>query len=999
MSDDPTFPPRLTDNFREHARHYIPLTDADSDELLESVGLRSLDDLYSHIPESIRFQSALPVPDEKDETETREYLSNLSARNRPLTGFASDGLPDWKQLDIVGKVAALRRLATSYTPYQPERSQGTLTAHWIYQCLLSELTGFEAVNSSLYDRSTALVEAAFCCFRLKKKSSLIAVASTLEPSDLAVLRTHLADTTFSFVSVDCDPATGRIDPSVARELLRERADSIAAFAFPQTNTFGLLEDVDSLTDLCRELDIRSVAVIDPFLLGPGGLKPPIEFGTEGADIAIGEGQHLALEPNFGGPGLGLFAIRFDKAHRNEIRNAPGRFVGGARDRAGNNGKVMVLSTREQHIRKEKATSNICSNQAFLATLVGASLLTRGAEGLEEAVNSAKADRAYFLKELEKIQGVRNAFPESPAFLSVTLETEYSVDEFIESGLSENLLVGTAVGDRLPGEKRNLIKLTFTDRTSRREVEQVLALFKELETESSFTFTAPPSPTADQHRASGPAIPRFSEDEIYHYYTRLDALNAAPEEGPYPLGSCTMKYNPYLNEWAAGLEGFTRIHPSVPESCAQGSLEVLFEIQEWFRGLTGLAGVTTQPVAGAQGELVGLKMFQAYHRARNDLRRDVMLIPSSAHGTNFASAAMAGYPAGTGIALLKADSTGCIDPEDLDAKIEEFGSRIAGIMITNPNTGGIFETAFAEIAEKIHNAGGLVYLDGANLNAIAGWIDLGAMGVDAVHSNLHKTWTIPHGGGGPGDGIVAVSERLLDFLPGKQIIRKDGRFTSVTPTRSIGTFHRNFGNFAHKVRCYAYLLRLGNEGIPRMSGTAVLAARYLQTSLQDNFPLLPAGTEKAPRMHEFILTLTEAQFAALESIGVSRQQAIPSFGKMFLDFGYHAPTVAFPEALGLMFEPTESYTKAELDRLAETAKAIGDLVINHPEIIRDGPHFSPTRRFDEVAANRTPILRESVQELPPIPKIGRTSVSLIQRPVEAIVDELKSLSEIEAPIVA
>jgi glycine dehydrogenase len=275
----------------------------------------------------------------------------------------------------------------------------------------------------------------------------------------------------------------------------------------------------------------------------------------------------------------------------------------------------------------------------------------------------------------------------------------------------------------------------------------------------------------------------------------------------------MKYNPYLNEWAAGLAGFTRIHPSAPESCAQGALEVLYETQEWFSTLTGLAGVTTQPVAGAQGELVGLKLFQAYHRSRGEEHRDVMLIPRSAHGTNFASAAMAGFPSGRGIALLKADSTGCIDPEDLDAKIEEFGPRIAGIMITNPNTGGIFETSFADIARKVHEAGGLVYLDGANLNAIAGWIDLGAMGVDAVHSNLHKTWTIPHGGGGPGDGIVAVSERLLDFLPGKQIIREGDRFTAVTPPSSIGTFHRHWGNFAHKVRCYAYLLRLGREGIP------------------------------------------------------------------------------------------------------------------------------------------------------------------------------------------
>ena len=992
MPDAQTLPPLLTENFREDARHYIPLTDEDQKAMLEEIGLESLDDLYQHISAGIQFTAPLPLPEELDEPEARKRLNELAAKNRPLSGFGSDGLPDWKQPAIVGRVASLRRLATSYTPYQPERSQGTLTAHWIYQCLLSELTGYEAVNSSLYDRSTALVEASFCSFRLKKKSSLVAVAGTLEPSDLAVLETHLADTAFNLLKIDCDPATGRMNIDSVREALADRANEISAFAFPQINTFGVLEEVDALTDLCREIGVRSIAVIDPFLLAPGGLKTPINFGESGADIAIGEGQHLVLEPNFGGPGLGLFAIRFNESNRNEIRNAPGRFVGGAADRAGKNGKVMVLSTREQHIRKEKATSNICSNQAFLATLVGPAVLSRGAEGLGEAVASARATLGEFLKELPKLPGVRPAFPESPVFSEITLDLDFPPAVVIEKGLSKGIFAGTDVSNRITSSDRYRLKLTFTDRAGTDELETLLGIFRSCADDDLPTSSVlPPEVPAAQLRVSGPNIPKFEEEELYTYFRKLDALNAAPEEAPYPLGSCTMKYNPYLNEWAAGLSGFTRIHPSAPESCIQGSLEVLYEIQEWFKNMTGLAGLTTQPVAGAQGELVGLKMFQAYHRSRGDSSRDVMLIPRSAHGTNFATAAMAGFPAGRGIALLKADSTGCIDPADLDAKLEEYGSRVAGIMITNPNTGGIFETSFAEIAEKVHGVGGLVYLDGANLNAIAGWIDLGAMGVDAVHSNLHKTWTIPHGGGGPGDGIVAVSEKLVDFMPGRQIVRHDGGFSSVVPSKSIGNFHRHWGNFAHKVRCYAYLLRLGQEGVPRMSATAVLSARYLQKSLEGDFPLLPTGTAAAPRMHEFILSMTEEQFGAMEKIGISRPQAIPSFGKMFLDFGYHAPTVAFPEALGLMFEPTESYTRAELDRLAETAKAIGKLVLTHPEIIRDGPHFSPVKRFDEVAANRTPVLRESLETLPEIPDIGLSSAELLALPIDEIVERLKALA--------
>ena len=984
--------PVLTDNFREHARHYIPLGADEELEMLRATGAESPEDLFRHIPETIRFGAPPPLPDEMDEKATRDHLTAVAGRNRPLSGFAADGLPDWRQPEIVGKVASLRRLATSYTPYQPERSQGTLTAHWIYQCLLSELTGYDAVNSSLYDRSTALVEASFCSFRLKRKSSVVAVSGSLEPSDLAVLETNLADTPFELMRVDADPATGLLDPAAVREALSSRSADIAAFAFPHVNTFGLLEEVDALTDVCAEAGVRSIAVIDPFLLGPGGLKPPSQFGAKGADIAVGEGQHLALSPNFGGPGLGLFAIRFDAKHRNDIRNAPGRFVGGAEDRAGQPGKVMVLSTREQHIRKEKATSNICSNQAFLATLVGAALLTRGGEGLRAAVASARERSARILEGIADIGGVRPAFPESVSFTDLTLETDYPVNDLLERGLEQDLLAGTDVSLRIGGGGRNLLKISVSDRSGEDEVTRLLDLLRECGGSAAEETGVPLADVPEAHlQSQAPEIPRYPEAEVLAYYRRLDALNAAPEEAPYPLGSCTMKYNPYLNEWAAGLPGFTDIHPTAPESCSQGSLEVLFEIQEWFRTMTGLAGVTTQPVAGAQGELVGLKMFQAYHRSRNDTGRDVMLIPRSAHGTNFASAAMAGFPTGRGIALLKADATGCIDPEDLDAKIAEFGSRIAGIMITNPNTGGIFETAFAEIAEKVHGAGGLVYLDGANLNAIAGWIDLGAMGVDAVHSNLHKTWTIPHGGGGPGDGIVAVSERLVDFLPGKQIVRTEKGFTTVTPPQSIGTFHRHWGNFAHKVRCYAYLLRLGKAGVPRMSATAVLAARYLQRSLAPHFPLLPTGTEGAPRMHEFILSLTEEQFAALESVGVSRPQAVPSFGKMFLDFGYHAPTVAFPEALGLMFEPTESFTKEELDRLTETAKVIGELTVSHPEIVRDGPHFTPVKRFDEVAANRTPVLRESLRTLPALPESRFAAAELIGRPVREIAEELKGLA--------
>jgi glycine dehydrogenase len=456
----------------------------------------------------------------------------------------------------------------------------------------------------------------------------------------------------------------------------------------------------------------------------------------------------------------------------------------------------------------------------------------------------------------------------------------------------------------------------------------------------------------------------------------------------------MKYNPLLNDWAAGLDGFSQVHPQAPEEDVQGPLQILFEIQEWFKSITGLAGVTTQPVAGAQGELVGLKLFQAYHKSRNDEQRNIVLIPSSAHGTNFATAATAGY--GNGIVYLKANDHGTIDLDDLEAKLDQHGKNLCGIMITNPNTSGIFEENFAKIAKDVHGAGGLVYMDGANMNAIAGIVDLGKLGVDAVHNNLHKTWTIPHGGGGPGDAIVAVSDRLVEFLPGKQIYKEaDGTYRSSTPARSIGRFHRNWGNFGHKVRAYSYLIRLGREGVPRMSSIAVLSARYLFEVLRSRYPTLPAGAGKIERMHEFILTLSEKDFSSLEEVGVSKSQAIPQVGKLFLDFGFHAPTVAFPEVFGLMIEPTESYTKKELDRFAEAVLAIKDLIEEYPEVVTGAPHFTPIDRVDEVSANRNLCLAEKLDHLPALPSNRIQPQILLNLGVDEIKQRLFDLHDLES----
>lgn len=985
MAKLPFDPSRLP---RELARHYVPAGDKDIREMFAAVGSKDFPELYSHIDPAVLFRTAPDLPEELSYEALADSMEELSRRNNVRTAFLGDGLQAYRVHEIVGHVCSIRNLTTSYTPYQPERSQGTLITHWLYQSAMSQLSGFEAVNSSLYDRASALFEAAVCAVRMgDAEANTVLVAGNLLPADLEVLRTHVEGTSVRIEVLRPDDDTGRIAAGSVRDAAARLGRSLAAFIFPQVNALGLLEDVDALTDACADAGIRAVAVVDPMLLATGGLKPPSAYGRRGADIVVGEGQHLAIGPNFGGPGLGLFAVRHNAEKKNEVRETPGRFVGKAKDGSGRDCIVMVMSTREQHIRKDKATSNICSNQAFIATIAGAAVLARGEKGMADACAAGRDLAHRAAARLHAVPGLRVCYAKESFWNEFCLILPESAAAVIAKGRAAGLHVGVDVTGRTPCGC-HLLKVSFSDVQSVADCDRLVAFFEGLYGKAGAPAALPAVPS--KLLRDGPVgLPSFGLAELKDYYLRLGELNVSPDTGCFPLGSCTMKYNPHVNDWAAGLPGFTGLHPQAPTEDAQGSLALLWEIQEWFRKITGLAGLTTQPVAGAQGELVGLKLFQAYHRAKGE-NRDILLIPATAHGTNFATATTAGYATGrradgspTGIVILKALPDGRVDQADFDAKIAEHGPRIAGMMVTNPNTSGVFETDFRRMAEAVHRVGGLVYMDGANMNAIAGWVDLGALGVDAVHNNLHKTWTVPHGGGGPGDGIVAVSERLVEFLPGFQVEKQDGRFVPVRPRRSIGSFHRHWGNFAHKVRVLTYLRRLGKEGVRRMAAMSVLSSRYLHSRLGSHFPSLPAGAEGVPRMHEFILTLTEEDFRRAEAAGVPRASVIARVGKLFLDFGFHAPTVAFPEVFGLMIEPTESYTKAELDRFAEAVIAIGALIREKPEVLKSAPRFTPVDRVDEVAANRNLTLSERITVLPSLNPNRIPPAQLAAMPVEEI----------------
>lgn len=951
---------------RELKPFYIGTDEKDIQEMLKELGLKSLDDLYSHISSDVKMDH-VPMAKHMSYEELIAHVNDLSRKNHVKLSFLGDGLPQYKVTEIVEPVCGIRGLTTAYTPYQPERSQGTLQTLWIYQSLMSQLTGFEAINASLYDRSTCLFEAMNCALRLVKDSTTVIVANTLYPGDLEVIETHAKETDLKIIKAPVSAQTGKVDIDALKRILNT-TPQIAAVAFPQVNNLGNLEAVDEIVDLCSNNNIKSIAVVDPMLLGPTGLKPPVRFGSrsQGADMVVAEGQHLAIGPNFGGPGLGIFGIRYNEQDKLSIRSTAGRYVGKTTDLKGRECKALILSTREQHIRREKATSNICSNQSFVASLAGASMLSRGDEGFEATLKIARALAEKAVEAVTQFEGVELKFKATSFFNEFTLKLPVNTNEFIHKASAAGIQVGVDVSNRhaeIQGE--NLLLMSFSDIHSEKNIETLAKFFETQFPKTKQGATAPRIQSV-LLRETAPGIPKLSKKDIVQYYERLGKQNLSPDDGIYPLGSCTMKYNPYINDYAASLPGFTDIHPEAPLEDIQGSLAILYEIQEMFKAITGLPGVTTQPVAGAQGELVGIKMFQAYHRDRGEGdTRNVIIIPRSAHGTNPATATMAGYQSKIvdgkiyGIYTVEALSSGEMNLGQIKEFLKTDGHRVAGVMVTNPNTAGIFETQFKEMSQLIHEAGGLVYMDGANMNAIAGIVDLNKLGVDAVHNNLHKTWTIPHGGGGPGDAIVAVSARLLDFMPGIQVVKKNDQFETVKPAKSVGSFHRHYGNFAHKIRAYTYIKALGADGVRKMSAVAVLSARYLHHKLAPMFPTLPGNADASPRMHEFILTLSPETFKKIEQSGTPKANTIARIGKLFLDFGFHAPTVAFPEQYGLMLEPTESYSKKELDQFANVVQTILNLINQHPEVLKTVPHFTPIDRVDEVTANKSPVLAEVI----------------------------------------
>ncbi len=859
---------------RELKDNYISTTDSEIQEMLSTLSLDNCDQLFDHIPQDVKFKNPPNVVKKYHYDELITHLKQLSEKNKTPLSFIGDGVKNYKIPEIGTYVCSIRGLTTAYTPYQPERSQGTLQTLWMYSSALKAITGFEAINASFYDRSTCLYEAINTAKRIHRKGKTAFVLDSIYPGDKEVLETIKQDTDLQIIYIETNAETGTYDVEDLALKFKQYNQDIACLAFPQINHLGNLEDVNELTDFCTTNKIQSIAIIDPLTLGEEGLLAPIDFGSDnqGCNMIVGEGQHLALAPNYGGPGLGIFGIRYNESNKMAIRSSAGRYIGKTKDQNGLEALCIVLSTREQHIRREKATSNICSNQSFIATIAGATLLSKGSTGLKETCTISRANAVKVYEELTKLKGITPAFPKTPFFNEFSLNINENLDELKLKSKQQNIQIGIFVNSRFKTEIPTLM-LSFFDTHTDKDIERLICLFKDVFRVQDNIGALAHSISSKLKCQSPINLPSLPLNDLKEFYSKLGQQNVSPDDNIYPLGSCTMKYNPYINDWAAGLPGFTELHPQSDDCDAQGSLELLYGIQEMFTVMTGLYGTTTQPVAGAQGELAGLKMFQAYHKKNGEEdQRNIILIPRSAHGTNPATATMAGYLA-KNLKVIEATTDGRINLDQLKEIIKNYPGQISGVMITNPNTSGIFESNFKEMADLVHNCGGLVYMDGANMNAIANIVDLGKLGVDAVHNNLHKTWSIPHGGGGPGDAIVAVSDKLINFLPGIQVEYKDNKYDIFESKLSIGSFHRHFGNFAHKVRCYTYLKALGSDGVKSMSATAVLSSTYLLEKIRNIFPILPENTNNVPRMHEFIITLSSDMFKRIEETGLKKSLII------------------------------------------------------------------------------------------------------------------------------
>ena len=868
--------------------------------MLDTIGVGSVDELISQvIPSDIRLNAPLALSEPLSEYEFAQHIQELAARNQQFRSFIGMGYyPNAVSAAIMRNVFENPAWYTSYTPYQAEISQGRLEALLNYQTAIISLTGMEIANCSLLDEGTAAAEAMAMMFALRSREAvkegrnLLFVDENIFPQTLDVLLTrsepfgielivdNYADYTFTgkeFGAIVQYPA--------ANGEVRDYSDFVAA-----AHAVGALVTADA--------DLLSLAL----------LAPPAEWG---ADIAVGTTQRLGCPMGFGGPSAGYMATK--EAFK---RNMPGRIIGVSVDRLGRRALRMALQMREQHIKRERATSNICTSVALMASIVGFHCVYNGAEGLRRAALTAHLSALTAAKGIEAL-GYK--LTNTNFFDTLDIEAEASV---VESVAEEH-----RINFYYPSEFR--VRLSFDDVTTPAEVEEVIAIFAEAKGKKAKKIHHATEPQHFMERKSAyltePVFNRYrSESELMRYIKQLELRDISLANSMISLGSCTMKLNAAALMQPLSLSGFQNIHPFAPADQREGYTALIEELESDLATITGFAACSVQPNSGAAGEYSGLMVIRAYHQSRNQGYRNIVLIPASAHGTNPASAAMAGMK----IVTVACDAHGNIDVDDLKAKAEQYSSELCALMVTYPSTHGVFESRIREIIDTIHDAGGEVYMDGANMNAQVGLTNPGFIGADVCHLNLHKTFAMPHGGGGPGVGPICVASHLAPFLPSHSVVPTGGD-EGITAVSSAP-----WGSAMLLPITYGYIKMLGAEGLRKATEMAIVNANYMASAIKDEFRTYYSG-ETGRVGHEMILDLTHFK----RDYGVD----CGDVAHRLMDYGFHAPTLSFPVHETLMVEPTESEPKEEMDRFIEAlvqikreAEAINGEADN---VVANAPHIA------------------------------------------------------------
>ncbi|MBT8250605.1 MAG: aminomethyl-transferring glycine dehydrogenase, partial [Acidimicrobiia bacterium] len=859
--------PRTLERYRSmsaFADRHIGPRPADVQHMLAVVGVSTVDELIDEtIPADIRLKGELDLPGAMSESDTLDYLSDLAGLNAVLRSFIGMGY-----YDTITPTVILRNILedpgwyTAYTPYQAEIAQGRLEALLNFQTMVSDLTGLDIANASLLDEATAAAEAMTLARRVQPRKSTaykFFVSELCHPQTIEVIRTRAAPLGYDVVVGD------HTDFTFTEEVFG------GLVQYPATD--GSIHDYETFTASAHDVGAVVIAATD--LLALTLLTPPGEWG---ADVAVGNSQRFGVPMGFGGPHAAFMAI-----HENHVRSLPGRLISVSKDTEDDPALRMALQTREQHIRRDAATSNICTAQVLLAVVASMYAVYHGPEGLREIA------RTIHVRTSRLAAGLTNAGYELGSehfFDTITVATdqaEEGVASAAEQGMNLRLIDGRHVG------------ISLDEATTEDDVDEILALFG-AEDPGDVGSRLPPALERTTEFLAHPVFNSYhSETELLRYINRLRAKDLSLVHSMIPLGSCTMKLNATSEMIPITWSGFGRMHPFAPIDQSEGYATLFGDLEEWLADITGFAGVSLQPNAGSQGEYSGLLAIRRYHETMGEGQRNVCLIPASAHGTNPASAVMAGME----VVVVATDDDGNVDIGDLTSKAAEHADRLGALMITYPSTHGVFETTISQICAVIHEHGGQVYLDGANMNAQVGLSRPGDFGADVCHLNLHKTFCIPHGGGGPGVGPIGVAEHLVPFLPGDPLQPDSGAVSAA-----------RWGSASILPISYAYIAMMGSDGLRRASEIAILNANYIAARLEEHFPVLYRGAEGRVA-HECIIDVRPLkQFASAEDIA-----------KRLMDYGFHAPTMSWPVAGTLMIEPTESESLAEIDRFCDAMISI------------------------------------------------------------------------------